>query len=516
MPAEVPPGLQSLARQARAGDMPAQRLSAVGVSEGLLVPVDLERARKLYAQAAADSDGKAWVYVPPVGKEAPGECNGRRREPQTITYAVWKGSAMTNPSVGTSPSSRSVKGNSGGRWRVLTAALLVAVIVPPAEAADLDKLRGSRQYTCEAHSSEQSLSLVRVPPSWRRSLSVPSSSSDLIPPRARTSGMLGLNAKYGTFVQAAKAFEDALQARAKPADVARRYQAAHQSYAHMETAFLKLLSRELTEGEAEYLRDDRTNFLEDAKRNLAYYSVYAYHATGNRQFLVDADKLLYRDGVILFLIHPHPKAGLRDETGRSVPINEYSFAGYPLTLKDYIDKSRRIRTDPHAFFSLRLYLELSGSRRPAELKRLFADQKGHFFDKPALDLIDQTGTASAPFSDVQQLDKLVRDCDTTAMSRFERIMSFRAAYALATGKPADIEAALQATSVIAASARKRRYFMNTYAGAKYWELRLLDRQRRLDAAARKQKIDALWATGVANQEPLAWYALCHLDQSRCQ
>lgn len=71
-PGDTPPNLQSLARQAQAGDKHAQLLLGICFEEGLGVPVDRKRARKLYAQAALDSDGKTWVYVPPVGKESQG------------------------------------------------------------------------------------------------------------------------------------------------------------------------------------------------------------------------------------------------------------------------------------------------------------------------------------------------------------------------------------------------------------------------------------------------------------
>jgi hypothetical protein len=69
MPAEM----RSLVEAARAGDKLAQLELGERFEEGRGVAVDLARARKLYAAAAADSGGRIWVYSPPV----PGGGSGR-------------------------------------------------------------------------------------------------------------------------------------------------------------------------------------------------------------------------------------------------------------------------------------------------------------------------------------------------------------------------------------------------------------------------------------------------------
>lgn len=399
--------------------------------------------------------------------------------------------------------------------------VLLALAALPVEAADLESLRGTRQYACEAHREVQNLSLVNVGPSARFFLELPSPSPDLIPVSARTADILNLNSKYAAFVKAAGAFEKALYEHAKSEIIRSRYRAVYNSYAHMEAAFLAILSRKLERGEIYYLGDLNTKLISASKRNLSYYSIYAYLATQDKNFLIDGDNILYKDGALLFLISPHPKAGLRDGTGRVVPPDDYPFSasitsGIAKGQNTYFDKTARILTDSDAFFSLKLYLELSGPKRPDKLRELFADKEGYSLSQSALGLVYQTGNPKVSFPDVGKLDPLVRGCYLEKVSQFKHIMSFRAAYALATGEPADIDAALEATSVIAASARKRRYFLATYATAKFWELRLLERQRRLDATSRKQRIEELWATGVANHDPLGWYALCHLDQSKCK
>ena len=64
--------LQQLARRAQAGDKQAQLELGARFEEGRGVPVDLDKARKLYAAAASDSGGTIWVYSPPVGNGTKG------------------------------------------------------------------------------------------------------------------------------------------------------------------------------------------------------------------------------------------------------------------------------------------------------------------------------------------------------------------------------------------------------------------------------------------------------------
>ena len=58
--------LRELARWAQAGDKQAQLELGIAFEEGRGVARDLKRARRLYAQAASNSGGPMWVYVPPV------------------------------------------------------------------------------------------------------------------------------------------------------------------------------------------------------------------------------------------------------------------------------------------------------------------------------------------------------------------------------------------------------------------------------------------------------------------
>jgi hypothetical protein len=67
-PGAASPELQTLAQRARAGDKKAQLDLGIAYEEGRGLAVDLERARRLYAQAAATSGGKIFIYKSPVKK----------------------------------------------------------------------------------------------------------------------------------------------------------------------------------------------------------------------------------------------------------------------------------------------------------------------------------------------------------------------------------------------------------------------------------------------------------------
>lgn len=64
--------LQSLASRARSGDKQAQLDLGIRFEEGKGVPVDKARAKALYRQAAADSGGPMWIYMPSPGNGAKG------------------------------------------------------------------------------------------------------------------------------------------------------------------------------------------------------------------------------------------------------------------------------------------------------------------------------------------------------------------------------------------------------------------------------------------------------------
>lgn len=64
--------LQRLAERARSGEKQAQLELGSRYEAGEGVPIDLARARTLYAAAAARSGGTTYVYSPPVEKEGRG------------------------------------------------------------------------------------------------------------------------------------------------------------------------------------------------------------------------------------------------------------------------------------------------------------------------------------------------------------------------------------------------------------------------------------------------------------
>ncbi|MDQ4419548.1 hypothetical protein OOT33_03725 [Sphingobium sp. DEHP117] len=64
--------LQSLASRARAGEKQAQLELGTRFEEGNGVPLDIGKAKALYGQAAADTGGTMWVYMPSPGNGAPG------------------------------------------------------------------------------------------------------------------------------------------------------------------------------------------------------------------------------------------------------------------------------------------------------------------------------------------------------------------------------------------------------------------------------------------------------------
>jgi hypothetical protein len=60
------PGIQDLARRARAGDGRARLELGIRYEEGRGVPLDLDRAERLYLAAAFDRGSRLDVYLPPV------------------------------------------------------------------------------------------------------------------------------------------------------------------------------------------------------------------------------------------------------------------------------------------------------------------------------------------------------------------------------------------------------------------------------------------------------------------
>lgn len=58
--------LQNLAKRAQAGEKEAQLELGIRYEEGRGVPIDIDRARKLYSLAASASDGVKWIYSAPV------------------------------------------------------------------------------------------------------------------------------------------------------------------------------------------------------------------------------------------------------------------------------------------------------------------------------------------------------------------------------------------------------------------------------------------------------------------
>jgi hypothetical protein len=67
-PGAADPHIQTLARNARAGDKHAQLALGIAYEEGRGVGANPKRARKLYRAAATDSGGTIYVYVPATRK----------------------------------------------------------------------------------------------------------------------------------------------------------------------------------------------------------------------------------------------------------------------------------------------------------------------------------------------------------------------------------------------------------------------------------------------------------------
>lgn len=64
--------LKRLARMAQMGDKHAQLELGIRFEEGIGLPIDFERARKLYVRAASEGGGTLWVYSPPIGNGTSG------------------------------------------------------------------------------------------------------------------------------------------------------------------------------------------------------------------------------------------------------------------------------------------------------------------------------------------------------------------------------------------------------------------------------------------------------------
>lgn len=71
-PSVMAPELRDLAQRASGGNKQAQLELGIRYEEGQGLPVDLERARKLYTMAASDNGGTMWIYSPPVRNGAKG------------------------------------------------------------------------------------------------------------------------------------------------------------------------------------------------------------------------------------------------------------------------------------------------------------------------------------------------------------------------------------------------------------------------------------------------------------
>ncbi|MEV5022580.1 SEL1-like repeat protein [Sphingobium sp. LMA1-1-1.1] len=71
-PVQTTSELQELAQRAQNGDKQAQLDLGIRFEEGNGVPRDKARAMKLYRQAASDSGGTMWVYMPSTGNGAKG------------------------------------------------------------------------------------------------------------------------------------------------------------------------------------------------------------------------------------------------------------------------------------------------------------------------------------------------------------------------------------------------------------------------------------------------------------
>jgi hypothetical protein len=71
-PATADSTLQRQAFGAISGDKRAQLDLGIRFEEGLGIERDLNKAKKLYRQAAIDSGGTIWVYSPPVGNGTSG------------------------------------------------------------------------------------------------------------------------------------------------------------------------------------------------------------------------------------------------------------------------------------------------------------------------------------------------------------------------------------------------------------------------------------------------------------
>jgi TPR repeat protein len=66
----APAELQALAERAQAGDKCAQLDLGIAFEEGVLAPINIRSAKKLYSQAASETGGATWVYQPAVGNSA--------------------------------------------------------------------------------------------------------------------------------------------------------------------------------------------------------------------------------------------------------------------------------------------------------------------------------------------------------------------------------------------------------------------------------------------------------------
>jgi hypothetical protein len=71
-PATADSTLQRQAHRAMSGDKRAQLDLGIRFEEGSGIERDLNKAKKLYRQAATDSGGTIWVYSPPVGNGTSG------------------------------------------------------------------------------------------------------------------------------------------------------------------------------------------------------------------------------------------------------------------------------------------------------------------------------------------------------------------------------------------------------------------------------------------------------------
>ncbi|MCH8686609.1 hypothetical protein [Pedomonas mirosovicensis] len=320
--------------------------------------------------------------------------------------------------------------------------------------------------------------------------------------------------QYQAVVSAGRQFESAVANRVPPSGVADKYRSLLNSFAKLQADVVATLDNpSISVTDFVFLESWFLDLYQAAKSNIADYAVVTFDITSQESILEDTDRLLFSDGAELINLPPHVRPGVRDERGRPVAYTLDNMPPYPRG-RHALKRRYKKAADASSFSILRLELELVNGKRAPEIDRLFVDALFGNFAGSARKSLDVNHNFVLKPRARAKLDSAVQNCEAEII-QVEYETAFTAKRALALNGVSDISAALAATNILADATGNSAAFWRQHAAALYWQLRLRLAQKSILRSEQKQLLDQLWATGIAQNNSVIWYALCNLDYMRC-